>query len=141
MSGTGDMHPGAIALRQQYRAMTDGDMPKVVQHFADDIYYEEPPLRVVAHSPAEIAKGYEPWLTCVRFAFPVLDAFGTGNRAALRWEMRGTLLKDMPGLVSPEHVGTTFVIHGVTVAEFNDEQRIARCGCYWDFGAFAAQFQ
>lgn len=29
-------HPGAVILRQQYEAMPEGDVTKVVQHFAGD---------------------------------------------------------------------------------------------------------
>ncbi|WP_406097010.1 nuclear transport factor 2 family protein [Kitasatospora purpeofusca] len=141
MSETGAQHYGAVALRHQYEAMTVGDMEQVVRHFAADLHYEEPSLGVVAHSPGEIAKGYQPWLTCARFTFPVLDAFGAGTRAALRWEMHGTILREMPGLVTPDHIGRTFIIHGATTAQFNDEQLIDRCGCYWDLGSFSAQFR
>lgn len=53
--------------------------------------------------------------------------------------MHGTLREEMPGLAPKELIGQTFTVHGATVAGFNSEMRIIRCGCYWDIGSPTAQ--
>ncbi|MFI6645467.1 nuclear transport factor 2 family protein [Streptomyces sp. NPDC050504] len=133
-------HPGAAILLDQYRAMVASDTEGVVRHFADEIYYEEPSLGVVAHTPDEVARVYQPWFDYVDFTFPTLDAFGSQRRAALRWEMHGTIRKEMPEVLPPDAVGKSFTLVGVTVAEFDGGLRIVRCGCYWDRGSLTRQF-
>jgi steroid delta-isomerase-like uncharacterized protein len=119
-------------------AWSSKHIPRLLQLFTEDVYYEDVPLGVVSRGRPALAG----------FATTIFDGFSElkferksrfvstdGRMGAVEWVFRGRQIKDLPGLPATDK---PFEIRGLTIVEFRGG-RIGRNSDYWDLLTYRRQ--
>ncbi|MFD9427026.1 MULTISPECIES: nuclear transport factor 2 family protein [unclassified Streptomyces] len=109
------------------------DLDRTMDCFTADVHYEEPAFGWDLHGLEEVREMYGPWFTNANLDTTLDDAFTAGDRGAFQFTMRGTILKELPGVWSTDAVGRIFTIRLAGVARLSPDGRMAELILYWDF--------
>lgn len=125
-------------LDAQTKAINAGDVPGIMDSFADDVVYEDAFLGRVWRGKKEMAAGWTEWIAAVEQRTEHCRLVFTGGMRGLsEWSIGGHLRGDAtsiaPGILLSRATNYTWSdVHGVTVIEFDDDNRVLRGIDYWD---------
>ena len=125
------MNPEVIskAVKAYFAAIRAGDIPAIVNTFAEDAITYDP----VGTPPNQGRKKIEEFFQTVTAAFKEVgltedDVFIAGNGAAVRWTGRGTSKQ-----------GRQVKFEGIDVIEVNEAGKIQTLHAYWNPAEMVAQ--
>jgi SnoaL-like domain len=125
-------------LDAQTKAINARDVPGIMDTFADGVVYKDPFLGKVWQGKELMATGWAHWLAGVeqRTEFCRL-VFTSGMNGVSEWVIGGNFRMDVraiaPNLIFAKATRHTWSdIHGFTVIEFDDDNRILSGIDYWD---------
>ncbi|MFG2525311.1 nuclear transport factor 2 family protein [Streptomyces sp. NPDC048527] len=125
-------------LDAQTKAINAGDVPGIMDTFADDVVYKDAFLGQTWRGKSQIARGWAEWLAGVEQRTESCTlTFTSGMNGVSEWVIGGKFRADVPNIAP----GMTFAkathhtwsdIHGVTVLVFDEDNRILSGIDYWD---------
>lgn len=125
-------------LDAQTKAINAGDVPGIMDTFADDIVYKDAFLGQTWRGKRRIARGWTEWLAGVEQRTESCTlAFTSGMNGVSEWVIGGHFRADVtniaPDLIFAKATRHTWSdIHGVTVLGFDADNRILSGIDYWD---------
>ncbi len=132
-------------LDAQTRAINAGDVPGIMDSFADGVVYRDAFLGKVWHGKKEMAAGWTEWLAGVEQRTESCRLmFTSGMNGLSEWVIGGKFRADVPhiapGMIFAKATHHTWSdIHGVTVIEFDEDNRVLSGVDYWDIAKMHRQ--
>ncbi len=124
------------AVRELVEQWNRHDSAGAVSLLAENIEYWDVTQSTIFKGRTEVKNFFQSFFEAFpNLSFEILDIFGTGDKVACEWRMRGKQEKELQGINA---VGKSIDIQGVSICTARNE-RIIRQVDYWDSGTMLRQ--